>query len=129
LLAFQLAGKRLRPELLGVERRRRWTREQKRAVLDEIGVDGASVSDVARRHDMPRQNLYQWRRDVQRKALSESLGVTFIPIAPPPEHLRSSCVGSMGGIEIVLRNGRGLRGIADMAETELVHLIRVVERA
>src|SRR5574338_1134147 len=118
----------LRPELLGVERRRRWTRDQKLAVLNEIGVDGASVSDVARRHDVPRQNLYQWRRQVQRKALSESLGVAFIPVAPP-EPLRSSLGSSTDGVEIVLRHGRGLRGIAGMAEAELTHLIRVVERA
>jgi len=57
LLACQLAGNILRSELLGVERRRRWTREEKLAILSEIGVDGASVSEVARRHDVPRQNL------------------------------------------------------------------------
>ncbi len=119
----------MRAELLGRERRRRWTREQKWAVLNEIGVDGASVSDVARRHDVPRQNLYQWRRDVQRQALSESLGVTFIPVAPPPEQLRSSSAGTNCGVEIVLRNGRGLRDVARLGESELVQLIRVVERA
>ena len=109
----------MRSELLGVERRRRWTREEKLAVLSEI----------ARRHDVPRQNLYQWRRELQRKALSESLGVTFIPVASPAEPLRTSPAGSMGAVEILLRNGRGLRGIAGMAENELTHLIRVVERA
>ena len=119
----------LRSELLGVERRRRWTREEKLAVLSEVGVDGASVSEVARRHDGPRQSLYQWRRDVQRKALSESLGVTFIPVASMAEPLRTTPTGSMSAIEIMLRNGRGLRGIAGMAENELTHLIRVVERA
>lgn len=119
----------LRSELLGVERRRRWTREEKLAVLSEVGVDGASVSEVARRHDVPRQSLYQWRRDVQRKALSESLGVTFIPVASMAEPLRTTSTGSMSAIEIMLRNGRGLRGIAGMAENELTHLIRVVERA
>lgn len=119
----------MRSELLGVERRRRWTREEKLAVLSEIGVDGASVSEVARRHDVPRQSLYQWRRDVQRKALSESLGVTFIPVASMAEPLRTTPTSSMGAVEILLRNGRGLRGITGMAETELTHLIRVVERA
>jgi len=118
----------LRAELLGVERRRRWTRDQKLAVLNEIGVGGASVSDVARRHDVPRQNLYQWRRDVRRKALTDSLGVTFIPVDPPPEP-SPSFAGSAGGVEILLRNGRGLRGVAGLAEAELVQLIRAVERA
>ena len=119
----------MRPELLGVERRRRWTHEEKLAILREIGVDGASVSDVARRHDVPRQNLYLWRREAQLKALSESVGVSFIPVAPPPEPQRSPSAGSMGAVEIVLCNGRGLRGIAGLGERELVQLIRVVERA
>jgi len=38
--------------LIGVERRRRWSDERKLAILAEVGVDGASVSDVARRHDL-----------------------------------------------------------------------------
>jgi transposase len=129
LLASELAGTILRTELLGVERRRRWTREEKLAILGEIGVDGASVSDIARLHDVPRQNLYLWRREMQQKALSESLGVTFIPVALSPEPQRSPTAGSMGAVEITLRNGRGLRGIAGMAENELTHLIRVVEGA
>jgi len=69
----------------------------------------------------------QWT--LPRKALSESLGVTFIPVASPAEPVRTTPVGSMGAVEIMLRNGRGLRGIAGMAENELTHLIRVIERA
>lgn len=119
----------MRSELLGVERRRRWMHEEKLAILSEIGVDGASVSDIARRHDVPRQNLYQWRRDVQRKALSESLGVTFIPVASSAEPARTMPTVAMGAVEIMLRNGRGLRGIVGLEENELTHLIRVIERA
>ncbi|WP_225063193.1 transposase [Komagataeibacter rhaeticus] len=32
--------------LIGVERRRRWSDERKLEILAEVGVDGASVSDV-----------------------------------------------------------------------------------
>lgn len=46
--------------LIGVERRRRWSDEQKLRVLSEIGIDGASVAEVARRHDSTRQHIYQW---------------------------------------------------------------------
>ncbi|UVF18404.1 transposase [Microvirga terrae] len=57
----------MRQEILtGVERRRRWSQEDKHRILSEMGVEGASVSDVARRHDVTRQHLYQWRRELRR---------------------------------------------------------------
>jgi len=37
----------MRQEVLGVERRRRWTDEEKLAVVSEVGVNGATVADVA----------------------------------------------------------------------------------
>jgi hypothetical protein len=43
--------------LLGVERRRRWTDEAKLAILGEVGVNGWTVADVARRHDVTRQHI------------------------------------------------------------------------
>ncbi len=107
-------------------RRRSYTPAFRLQVIAETRTPGTSVAEVARRHDVPRQSLYQWRRDVQRKALSESLGVTFIPVASMAEPLRTTPTSSMGAVEITLRNGRGLRGITGMAETELTHLIRVV---
>ena len=36
----------------GVERRRRWSREEKARIMAESFVAGANVSDVARRHAM-----------------------------------------------------------------------------
>ncbi|WP_434605505.1 transposase [Acetobacter oryzoeni] len=44
--------------LIGVERRRRWSDERKLAILAEVGVDGASVSDVARRRGNLTEGLY-----------------------------------------------------------------------
>lgn len=57
--------------LVGVERRRRWSIEQKLQILSEVGVDGATVADVARRHDVTRQHIYQWRREMRRKREAE----------------------------------------------------------
>ncbi|GLS30849.1 transposase [Neomesorhizobium albiziae] len=47
----------MRQEVLGVERRRRWSVERKLEILSEVGMDGATVSDVARRHDITRQHV------------------------------------------------------------------------
>lgn len=32
--------------IIGVERRRRWSEDQKLAIVMEVGVDGATVADV-----------------------------------------------------------------------------------
>jgi len=62
-----------RAELLGrVERRRRFSVEQKLAILTEATTPGASLSAIARRHGLLPAQVYKWRR------LAE-LGVIGVP--------------------------------------------------
>jgi transposase len=50
-------------ELLGrVERRRRFSVEQKLAILIEATAPGATLSEVARRHGLLPAQVYKWRR-------------------------------------------------------------------
>jgi len=50
-------------EVLGrVERRRRFSVEQKVAVLAEATAPGANMSEVARRHGLLPAQVYKWRR-------------------------------------------------------------------
>jgi transposase len=44
-----------------VERRRRWTSEQKAALMAEVEAEGGHVSMVARRHGISASLLYNWR--------------------------------------------------------------------
>lgn len=62
-----------RPEILGPERRRRWSREQKAAIVAETYEPGVSVSAVARRHGIAPSQLFQWRRLAESGAL-EAIG-------------------------------------------------------
>ncbi len=48
--------------ITGVERRRRWTFEEKAAIVAESYATAISISDVARRHGLNRSQLFQWRR-------------------------------------------------------------------
>ena len=48
----------------GPERRRRWSKEQKRAIVAEAFAPGASVSAVARRVDVVSGQIYRWRREL-----------------------------------------------------------------
>jgi transposase len=55
-----------------VERRRRFSLEQKLAVLAEAAAPGAVISEVARRHGLLPAQLFKWRR-------LAALGVLGIP--------------------------------------------------
>ena len=46
----------MRMEILGHERRRRWRAEEKLAIVNSVGVDGATVTEIALRHDVSRQH-------------------------------------------------------------------------
>jgi transposase len=48
----------------GPERRRRWSEDQKRAIVAEAFAPGASVCEVARRVDVVRGQIYRWRREL-----------------------------------------------------------------
>ncbi len=42
----------MRGEVLGVERRRRWNDDDKLVIVSSVGIDGATVTHVAHRHDV-----------------------------------------------------------------------------
>ncbi|NSY41629.1 transposase, partial [Leisingera sp. ANG59] len=44
----------VRGEILGLERRRRWSDDEKLAIVLSVGENGATVSQVAQRHEAPR---------------------------------------------------------------------------
>ena len=48
----------------GRERRRRWSLEEKRAIVTAAFAPGAVVSEVARRADVCANQIYRWRRDL-----------------------------------------------------------------
>ena len=85
---------------LGVERRRRRTDEAKLAILGEVGVNGWTVADVARHHDVTRQHICQWRGEMRRKGLTDVRRLPFPTIRFPatmagnasrPSYRRMSC--------------------------------------
>jgi transposase len=48
--------------LVGPERRRRWSEDEKARIIEESLRPGAQVADIARRHGVSRGLLYTWRR-------------------------------------------------------------------
>lgn len=56
--------------LTGVQRRRRWTAEQKKAMVLETEQPGMSVSVVARKYEVQPNQLFRWRRLFHEGALT-----------------------------------------------------------
>jgi len=80
-----MCGGVMRGEVLGVERRRRWDDEVKLAIVSAVGIDGATVTQVAQRHDVTRQQIYAWRHELKRKGLwSPEAGALFLPAGMVP---------------------------------------------
>ena len=63
-------------------RRRRWTAEEKRRIVEETRAPGSSVSVVARRHDINANLLFKWKRLAAAGAPGRPLleGPEFVPI-------------------------------------------------
>ena len=70
--------------ITGLERRRRWRTEDKLRILAELNEPGARFVDVARRHDVSRGLLWQWR-DAQRRGVLVMEEATFMPVRVVPE--------------------------------------------
>ena len=56
--------------ITSVQRRRRWTSEQKRAMVLESEQPGMSLSAVARKYEIHPNQLFRWRKLMQEGALS-----------------------------------------------------------
>jgi transposase len=96
--------------LPGPERRRKWSAEEKRRIVEESAVGGALVADVARRHGLHPNQVHAWRRRMRRQglpAVPSAMGFAAVNVASPGEDAVSA--SSATRVEIVLRNGRVLR--------------------
>lgn len=68
--------------ITGVERRRDWTDEQKLSIIAESCQDGVVISDVARRHGLRPQQLFNWRNEFRKREARLMCGGTpaFAPV-------------------------------------------------
>jgi transposase len=70
----------MRVEVLGgVERRRRWSRDDKMRIIEETLAPGAVVTEIARRHGIAASLVFTWRRRA-RLATVASAGPRLVPV-------------------------------------------------
>ena len=64
----------------GVERRRRWSVADKLRIVAEADEAGATVAEVARRHEISRSILWTWRKQARTGRLTMSDPPGFLPV-------------------------------------------------
>lgn len=108
-----------------VQRRRRWTTEQKLALVEEAMRPGLSVAGIADRHGVSRSLLFEWRRQAREGTMPGLVGAepelppSLVPVRvvgePPPRPQTAAlprperAARSGATLDVVLPNGRLLR--------------------
>jgi transposase-like protein len=127
-----------------VERRRRWSAEEKVKVLTEALEPGATVSAVADRNGISRSQLYAWmkrarRGDIPGISLKGSQKPLFAPVriaavrtlpTPTVTARAAACPQRRPGVvEIALTNGRVVRAEEGIEPARLARLVAALDGA
>ena len=125
----------MRADVLGVERRRRWSDDEKARIVEETLAPGAKVTDVAHRNDVAASVLFTWRRKAR---LPVTAVAPFVPVNLV-EEAAAHCPAARqakgragkrtrGVIEIDLGGGRRLKVDADVDADALARVLDVLDR-
>jgi transposase len=131
----------MRVEVLGgVERRRRWSHDDKVRIVEETLAPGAKVTEVARRNGVAASVVFTWRRQARtigsvgsrfapvQIAAAEALEETAKLLSEDDRRVRSAATARIGLIEIDLGKGRRIRVDAQVDADALARVLDVLER-
>ena len=131
----------MRVEVLGgIERRRRWSQDDKMRIVEETLVPGAKVTEVARRNGIAASVVFTWRRQARtiekvgpcftpvQIAAAETSGENAKALSDDDRRLRPVPVTRVGLIEIDLGNRRRIRVDAQVDPDALARVLDVLER-
>src|ERR1700692_2055445 len=109
----------------GRKRNKRWPEGLKRQIVAETRMPGASISVVARRHDVNANQVFKWRRellpDEQREEGSGLLPVEIVPApASRPRRRRVDRAGlieiEFGSVRVLIRGEVAPRTLRQVSE-------------
>ena len=66
--------------ITGIERRRRWSAAEKLRIVAETEQPGAGIAEIARRYEISRGLLWNWRSLVRRGVLRPEPQAVFVPV-------------------------------------------------
>jgi len=127
--------------ITGVERRRRWSLEEKLRIVAETEQPGSGIAEIARRYEVSRGLLWNWRSQVRRGVLRPEPPPVFLPVRTISDPLTgtdakrvspSATAGaeqvSGGKIEITLPDGTSVKVGHDVGMTTLRRVMTVLRR-
>ena len=131
----------MRVEVLGgLERRRRWSQDDKARIVEETLGPGAKVTDVARRNGVAASVVFTWRRQARtvekvgpcfapvQIVLAEPSAEEAKPLSKDDRRLQQVPAARNGLIEIDLGNRRRIRVDAQVDPEALARVLDVLER-
>lgn len=98
------------------ERRRRWSAEEKQAIVAESLEPNVSIAGIARKHGIGTGQLYAWRHQFLARRPGTPAHFARVELLPEP---RRSSEPRTGLIEIVLSDGATVRVDAQVDEPAL----------
>jgi transposase len=111
--------------ITGVERRRRWRTEDKLRIVAEAEQPGACFAEIAKRYEISRGLLWNWRSKVRHGTLTGRSIPSFLPVRvavePVVPDLRLS-----GRIEITLPDGSHVQIDNNVSLTALRRVMSVL---
>ena len=108
----------------GATKRRQYSDALKRQMVAETLEPGASVSIVARRHDVNSNQLFRWRRQLLPKTAIESSVMVPVEIAPDGDRPRRA--DRDGVIEMVFGCGARVRLRVEVSAETLRQVIELL---
>ena len=131
----------MRVEVLGgLERRRRWSQDDKARIVEETLAPGAKVTEVARRNGVAASVVFTRRRQARtvaqieprfapvQIAAAEAIEETSKLLRADDSRVRSVAAARIGLIEIDLGNRRRIRVDAHVDPEALARVLEVLER-
>jgi transposase len=111
----------------GRPKRRLWSDALKRRIVAETLAPGASVSVVARRHDVNANQVFKWRREMAPEPPAAEGSVTLLPveIVPKADEPRRQARRT-GTIEITFARGARVCVRGEVASETLRQVIELL---
>ena len=113
----------------GSRRRRSWTLDEKRRIVEESLQDGASIAEVARRHELNANLVFTWRRQMGVEPSVQNAPMPILPVTiVPGSATERDCPGAAGQMEIVLAEGNRIIVWADVETAALSRVLKALSQ-